>query len=382
MPSETEPAEVPFIRPSFPRPEEMAQDAAEIARSNYFSNFGERERKFAAALGEYLGQDLRAATFANGSLALMAAVQLTLGRGDGSRFLLMPSFTFVAVAQAAIWNGYRPWFVDIDTGTLQASTDSAIRVLETDRDRVAGVLLPNVFGVGNPVIDDWERLAADWDLPIVIDSAAGFGSRYADGELLGGRGSCEVFSFHATKPFAIGEGGALVSRDRTLIADAEQWQNFGFDHSRQSVRLGLNAKLSELSAAIGVRQLAGFEARLASRRAAFERYRTALGSLGVDFPLNADRSSLCFATMCCPTAADAEAVFHRLIHHRIAARRYYNPPVHRQSYFQSDPAAWESTDLPATESVCSRVVSLPIHDHMDTETLDRVVAAVGEAMGR
>ncbi len=123
----------------------------------------------------------------------------------------MPSFTFVAVAQAALWAGYRPWFIDIDADTWQPSAPSARAVLECSRDRVAGILLANVFGVGNPQVGAWEDLAAQWDLPIVIDSAAGFGSAYADGERLGGRGACEIFSFHATKPFAIGEGGALVS---------------------------------------------------------------------------------------------------------------------------------------------------------------------------
>lgn len=382
MPSETAPAEVPFIRPSFPGPEEVAEDITDIVQSNWYANFGEREGAFAAALAEYLGQGLHAATFANGTLALVAAVQSIMDRGDGSRFLLMPSFTFVAVAQAAIWNGYRPWFVDIDPTTLQASTDSALGVLENARDRVAGVLLPNAFGVGNPRIDDWERLAAEWELPVVIDSAAGFGSRYADGHHLGGHGSCEIFSFHATKPFAIGEGGALVSRDPSVVSEARDFQNFGFDDSRQSRLLGLNAKLTEIGAAIGLRQLAGFDARLASRRAVFDRYRTELGGLGIGFQANAETSSLCFATICCPSAEDAGAVSGALRNDRIGTRNYYNPPVHRQSYFRSAATPSKSTELSVTESVCSRVVSLPIHDHMETEHVDRVVTAVHKAMTR
>ena len=205
------PSEIPFIRPSFPGPAELVEDLGEIVHANWYTNFGPKERQFARALGEYLGHDLHVATLANGTLALIAALHVTVGRGTRDRYLLMPSFTFVAVAQAALWAGYRPWFIDIDPDTWQPSAPSARAVLECSRDRVAGILLVNVFGVGNPNVGAWEDLAAECDLPIVLDSAAGFGSAYADGERVGGRGACEIFSFHATKPFAVGEGGALVS---------------------------------------------------------------------------------------------------------------------------------------------------------------------------
>ena len=177
----------------------------------------------------------------------------------------MPSFTFIAVAQAALWTGYRPWFIDIDPDTWQPSAPSARAVLERSRDRVAGILLTNTFGVGNPQIGTWEDLAAELELPIVLDSAAGFGSMYADGERVGGRGACEIFSFHATKPFAVGEGGALVSRDPRLVEQANHFQNFGFAASRasrESTQLGMNGKLQEINAAIGLRQLVGLDRRL------------------------------------------------------------------------------------------------------------------------
>jgi dTDP-4-amino-4,6-dideoxygalactose transaminase len=222
------PAEIPFIRPSFPKTAELAEEFDEIVSSNWFTNFGPKERKFAHELGEYLGRDLHVATFANGTFALIAALHTAIGPGGRDRYLLMPSFTFIAVAQAALWTGYLPWFIDIDPDTWQPDVQSAGAVLNSFRDRVAGILLPNVFGVGNPQVGSWEDLAREWDLPIVIDSAAGFGSAYPDGARLGGRGSCEIFSFHATKPFAIGEGGALASGDVRLVEQARKFGDFGF----------------------------------------------------------------------------------------------------------------------------------------------------------
>lgn len=369
------PAEIPFIRPSFPVPAELAEDFEAIVQANWYTNFGPKEREFAGALGTYLGPDLHVATLANGTLALIAALQVTLGPGTRDRYLLMPSFTFVAVAQAAQWTGYRPWFIDIDPETWQPSIASAVAVLESSREHVAGILLPNVFGVGNPDIDAWEKLAAEWQLPIVIDSAAGFGSAYADGRPVGGRGACEIFSFHATKPFAVGEGGALVSRDPELIEMTHRFQNFGFEASRDCTQLGMNGKLQEISAAIGLRQLVGLDRRLASRRKVFDCYRAELAQLGLQFQPNAEASSLCFASVCCTSAGQKAAVLASLSEHAIQARDYYNPPLHRQKYFVSD-SELQSADLPATEDICSRIVSLPVHDDMASDDVARVLAAV------
>lgn len=368
-------SEIPFIRPRFPSAEELAEDYAEILNANWFTNFGPKERQFATALGDYLGAEVSAATFGNGTLALVAALESTIGHGDRNRYILMPSFTFVAVAQAALWAGYRPWFVDVDPQTWQPSIASARAALDADRGSIAGILLANVFGVGNPSIAAWETLAAEHALPLVIDSAAGFGSEYAAGERVGGRGTCEIFSFHATKPFAIGEGGAMASRDPRLIARARHFQNFGFDSGRASTQLGINGKLQEINAAIGLRQLVDLDARLASRRQVFARYCAELAAAGVAFQPNAEASSLCFAGMLCGSAGHKSEVLASMAERRIQARDYYNPAVHMQPFFTVNPHLLRSEPLPVTVDLCERIVSLPIHDDMHPDDIDRVIAA-------
>jgi dTDP-4-amino-4,6-dideoxygalactose transaminase len=373
------PAEIPFIRPSFPSPAELAEDFAEIVDTNWYTNFGPKERQFAHALGEYLGPHLQVATFANGTAALIAAIHVTIGPGTRDRYLLMPSFTFIAVAQAALWAGYRPWFIDIDPDTWQPSAPSARAVLECSRDRVAGILLTNAFGVGNPKVGAWEDLAAEWELPIVLDSAAGFGSMYAEGERVGGRGACEIFSFHATKTFAVGEGGALVSRDPQVVKQAYQFQNFGFAGARECTQLGINAKLQELNAAIGLRQLVGLDRRIAGRRSVFDCYRAELTCAGLRFQPNAEASSLQCGSALCSSAIHTAAVLASLGEHAIQARNYYNPPLHVHPYLVANRELVELADLPVTKHICSRIVSLPIHDNMASDDLARVVAAVQKA---
>lgn len=368
-------AEIPFIRPSFPGAAELADDFEDIVDANWYTNFGPKERQFASAIREYLGSELHVATFANATFALIAALSAAIGPGARDRYILMPSFTFVAVAQAAVWAGYKPWFIDIDPETWQASAPEAESILRCHRDQIAGILLPNAFGVGNPHIDAWEELAAEWHLPMLLDSAAGFGSAYSDRERLGGRGNCEVFSFHATKPFAIGEGGALVSRDQRLIEEARIFADFGFNGPRLCTRIGINGKMQEFCAAIGLRQLIGFDERLASRREVFRLYRDELAGLGVRFQPNADASSLCFTSVCCASADQKAAVLASLRSDSIRAHDYYNPPQHLQPCFAANRDLVRSADLAVTEDICSRIVSLPVHDYMDPQDIARVVAA-------
>ncbi|OBK79201.1 DegT/DnrJ/EryC1/StrS family aminotransferase [Mycobacterium sp. 1274761.0] len=372
------PVEIPFIRPSFPKPAELADEFEQIVRANWYTNFGPKERQFGLAISEYLGSDLHVATFANATLALIAALKASIGPGRRDRYILMPSFTFVAVAQAAIWAGYRPWFIDIDPETWQPSTSAAESILECFRDEVAGIVLANVFGVGNTQIRNWEHLADKWRLPLVIDSAAGFGSAYPDGERLGRRGRCEVFSFHATKPFAIGEGGAMVSRDPRLIEQAQGLADFGFTGARSCTQVGINGKMQEICAAIGLRQLTGFDDRLKSRRNVFECYRRELAGLDVRFQPNADVSSVCFASVCCTSANQKRAVLAALRRDSICAHDYYNPPQHMQPIFSADRHLVKSAELAITEDICSRIVSLPVHDYMAPQDVARVVSAFRE----
>lgn len=369
-------SEIPFIRPSFPAPAELALDFGEIVEANWYTNFGPKERRFSRALGDYLGSDVHVATFANGTLALIAAIRASIGTGGRDKYLLMPSFTFVAAAEAALWAGYRPWFIDIDHDTWQPSLSAARAALQSSRNDIAGIQLANIFGVGNLAIADWEQLAAEWGLPLVIDSAAGFGSEYATDARVGTRGHCEIFSFHATKPFAIGEGGALISRNPEIIEQANDFANFGFSKGRECVQLGMNAKMQELNAAIGLRQLVSFDQRLASRRAVFECYRAQLLGTELEFQPNAESSSLCFASVRCTSAEQKSSIMNSLFASQVQARDYYNPPQHLHPLFEANRELSRNTDLSTTLDLCSSIVSLPVHDHMDPGDLARVINAV------
>lgn len=371
------PYRVPFIRPVFPAPELIAEDYAEIVESNWYTNFGPKEREFSAALAQYIGEGFVAVTFANATLALMALCQAAFGRGDGSKHVLVASFTFAAGPAAIEWAGHVPHFIDIDPGTVQPSLPDARAALSGGESVFAGILLTNTFGIGTAAIAQWEALAAEHSIPLLIDSAAGFGSQYPDGRPVGAAGLAEVFSFHATKPFAIGEGGAVVTRDAELARQLAEFQNFGFSQGHGADQLGLNGKLQELNAAIGLRQLASIDQAIAKRRAVVEAYREGLGSAGLDFVEGLDGSSVCFASLTLPDKATRDGLLADLLEAGVEARAYYSPAVHRQPHFSGAP---RHGDLPATDLVVDTVLSLPVHQEMSREHIDLVVAVVVRAL--
>lgn len=365
---------VPFIRPVMPRFDEMAEDLRSIIESNWFSNFGPKERQFRQQIEEYVGGGVYAVTTNNATSALMAALAALLPRGTGRESVAIVSFTFAAGAQAILWHGYRPAWFDIDDHSLQPSLSSFEELISVDPS-VRCILLTNTFGIGNSQINEWEMVAAKYGLPLIIDSAAGFGSTYLEDENLGRRGDCEIFSFHATKPFAIGEGGAITSRDQELAERMRQFTNFGFASAAGAENIGLNGKLQELSAAIGIRQLVGFEALLMERRRVLDKYGSAFAGLPVRFPEGISDSSVCFASLVFEDLASREAVHSSLCKAEVDVRKYYSPAVHAQPIFKS---YVPSLRLEHTLSMAERILSLPVIPGMSDDEIGLVCGAIAK----
>lgn len=364
---------VPFIRPHFPDPADIAADIAAIVERNWYTNMGPLEHRLAGAMSDYLGGGTHVSLLANATLGLMLC--LAHLRIPGRTKVLVPSFTFTAAPQSILWCGLQPVFVDIAADDWQPDVEQAAKWLEEHAGDTAAIMAANSFGVGGARIDEWEELAGHWAIPLILDSAAGFGSRYGDGNPLGGRAACEVFSLHTTKPFGIGEGGAVTSRSPELIAALDRAKNFGFTVDRDVSELGLNAKLPELQCAVGIRQLAGLEDRLAMRRAVLRGYHGALEGTGIVFQPNDLASTVPFLGALMPTAGSRRRAGQLLTDAGVEHRRYYEP-VHQQSLFASVPGAGT---LAVTEDFAERIISLPVHDEMSTAVVTMIASTVREA---
>jgi dTDP-4-amino-4,6-dideoxygalactose transaminase len=368
---------VPFIKPDFPSVDDMTADYAAIVKANWFTNFGPFEQNFAIEIGKYIGDGYFAATFSSATAGLIASILAVLGMGDGTEYIVMPSFTFAAGADAIRWCGYQPVFVDIENEGLHMDIAATEALLGDKRytGRIKGLLFCNAFGVGTTNIEGWEALAEKTTLPLIIDSAAGFGSLYTQARKVGSAGLCEVFSFHATKPFAIGEGGAVVSRHKKLIDTLLSIQNFGFEQ-RNATQLGFNGKLQEINAAIGLRQFRNFARVLENRRAVFNRYRSELDSGKFMMQENAENASLCFATVLAKNPMRRDGYVISLKEAGVDAKIYYSPSLHKQDYFKE---VEYFSSLANTDKVDASVLSLPIHDNMNQADITLIIETLNNA---
>ena len=212
-----------------------------------FSNFGPVNTSFETAMrDEVFGGEGQCMTACNATIALMLAIQNAIGaRPTRRRYALMPSFTFAAAAQAAMWCGLTPLLCDIDPTDWAAAAEAETAMLRRYGDAVAVVVPYATFGYDIDLAR-YTEMSQRHGVPVVVDAAASLGTRQADGRGFGaGFESAVVFSMHCTKSFSTGEGGLVYSADPKLIANLRTMCNFGFGQPRTATMPGLNGKLSE-----------------------------------------------------------------------------------------------------------------------------------------
>jgi dTDP-4-amino-4,6-dideoxygalactose transaminase len=370
----TAPAAIPFVRPEVPPLAKVAPYFRRSEDEQYFSNGGPCARELTARLTGFLGGETHCVLVNNCTIGVMLVLRAALGTPSAGRpYVVTPSFTFTAAACAIVWAGFEPLFVDVDAESWQLDPERLADALARHNGRVAGVLASSTFGTPAPpaMRVRWRRACADHGVPLIVDSAAGFGAKDADGRLLGTLGDTEVFSFHATKPFAIGEGGMVATHDPELAATIAQLLNFGFGQEPSvSLTVGLNGKLSELHAATGLAALDRFRAVLERRRSAAGEL---LAALRPEAGVQAGRegSTWQFVPALTVSAAARERALHAAERDGIQARTYFSPPLHVQPAF----AAYRSTEpLEQTERLAERTISLPlVFDAAERERVARLV---------
>jgi dTDP-4-amino-4,6-dideoxygalactose transaminase len=352
---------VRYQRPELPTLDEIGRYYALAEDARFYSNGGPCWQRLSTRLAAYAGPGAYCVPVANCTLGLMVALRDVCGEPSGRRRLIaVPSFTFTATACAIRWAGFEPLFVDIEEASWQLHPDALDEALWGYPGEVAGVLGCSTFGTAPPtaIRRAWREVAARHGVPLLLDSAAGFGATDEQGRRLGALGDVEVFSFHATKPFAIGEGGAIFTPDAEQAHRLTQLVNFGIDPtSKASVMTGMNAKMSELAAATGLAMLDRFDDALASRRA------TAASLQGVFevHPLtyqqgNAGSTWQVFQALMpdARTRARALAAAEEL---NVEVRTCFDPPLHRHPAFAGAPV---SGSLEVTERLGARALSMPL----------------------
>jgi dTDP-4-amino-4,6-dideoxygalactose transaminase len=358
-----------FQRPQLPSTEGIDHYLDLAREKRWFSNGGPCFELLRERLSERVGAFCT--PVASGTLGLMVALAGLLGeRGGGS--VPIPAFTFIATPQAALWAGLRPLLHDSDPNHWHLDPGQLDATLARGGD-VRGVIAVSAFGTPPPpeARERWEAACRAAEVPLIVDSAAAFGAVAEDGTAVGCQGDVEVVSFHATKPFAIGEGGAVFTRDRELHERIEREVNFGFrpDHS-VATGLGLNAKMSELHAATALAVLDEFDAVLERRRAAAADLRDQVEA-SAQWQHECERSTWQFAPLLFSDESKRERALATCMG-TVETRVYYQPidqliPEHVSAVEQGTPHA---------QDLYRRILCLPMANDISADEVATIAAAV------
>ena len=367
---------VPFLRPKLVELSEYAPLLAEMDRARQYTNFGPLNTRFEKRfVDEWMGGDGAATTVCNATLGLMIAISEIKRPG---RYAVMPSFTFAATPRPAQWCGLEPYFVDVDPEEWVVDSGKLRQALDHLGKDVA-VVVPYATCGTHMDLRPYEDLQRS-GVPVVVDAAPCFGTSLDGSQFGRGFSGAVVFSFHATKAFPVGEGGLVYSADQNLIRRLKLASNYWFDGGRESHGLGLNAKLSEIGAAVALATLEHFPAAVARRKEIYRTYVRLLRASGVldeGWSLQGVRGEAAYQwlPLMAPDIPARDRLMRIAAERNIELRRYFVPPCHVHPQFQEAPRG----DLTVTDRLGDRAVSLPLWDELTDEMVYRVVGTVAEA---
>jgi dTDP-4-amino-4,6-dideoxygalactose transaminase len=368
---------IPLAEPVLGEPEEAA--VLEVLRSGRLSlgpKLEEFERGFAARVGA-----AHACAVSSGTAGLHLALR-AVGVEAGDEVVTSP-FSFVASANAVIYEGARPVFADIDPVTLNLDPEAADAAI-TERTRA--ILPVHIFGYPAEMVA-FERLAGAHGLALVEDACEALGGRHGDGAAVGGRGNPAVFGFYANKQITTGEGGMVTMADPGIKERIDSERNQGraadmgwLDHDR----LGFNYRLSEVACALGTAQLRRLDGMLAARAQVAEAYRRELAEIeGLQLPCpdrGGDRRGWFVFVVQLPHGVDRDETVRRLAARGIQSKPYL-PAIHLMSYYRERFGHREG-EFPVCEDVAARSLALPFHPHLSEGDLQRVARELLGALGR
>jgi dTDP-4-amino-4,6-dideoxygalactose transaminase len=342
--------------------------------NKWLTNNGPFHQKLEAELARYLGVK-HLSLFANGTLALMTALQVLRVTGE----VITTPYSFVATAHALLWNKLKPVFVDIDPATCNLDPDRIEEAITPD----TSAILP-VHCYGNPcAIERIQKIADTYGLKVIYDAAHAFGVRRDDKSLLLS-GSLSILSFHATKVFHTFEGGAIICPDANIKQRIDNLKNFGFVDEITVVTPGINGKMNEISAAMGLLQLQYIDPALARRAAIDRRYRENLRDCPT-LRLLSIPENVIWNYAYCPIFVDPDhpssrdELYALLKSYNIHPRRYFYPLISEFPMYRDLPSACSENLLAATR-ISRQILCLPIYPELDMEIVDDICYLVKAGM--
>lgn len=356
-------------RPILPNLDKLQEKLKPIWQSKWLTNHGDTHREFEEKLQVVL-KVRNVSAFNNGTIALLTALK-ALDLPQGSEVITTP-FTFPATAHCITWNGLKPVFCDIEPDTMTIDADKIEGLINKNTSAILGV---HVYGFPCD-IEKIQAIANKYNLKVIYDSAHAFTTE-VNGKGIGTAGDISMFSFHATKLFHTVEGGCLTYHNPEYREKIYYLRNFGIKNEEQVVGIGINGKMNELQAAIGLLNLELFEKEKQKRRIIKEVYRENLKSLSgieiVEMPGNVTDSMGYFVIRIHKDifGLSRNEVYDKLKEYNVFTRKYFYPLCSEYECYKNLPSSKEE-NLPVANKVKNEVLCLPFYGAMGKETVQRI----------
>lgn len=358
-------------RPNIGNRECLLNRINDMLDRRWLSNDGPLVKEFEDAVARYNGVR-HCIAVSNATAGLEIAIRALDLKGE----VIVPSYTFVATAHALSWLGIRPVFTDIDPETHNLDPSAAERMITA---RTTGIIGVHVWG--RPCeTDQLGEIARRHGLRIMYDAAHAFGSA-RNGIMVGNFGECEVYSFHATKFINSFEGGAVVTNNDDLAEKIRLMRNFGFRGFDNVISIGINGKMSEVCAAMGLTSLESIEELIAINRRNHDSYRDHLSGIpGIKLQERCDGEDHNYQYIVIEVdesryGRTRDELVELLNSRNVIARKYFWPGCHRMQPYVTD-NTYSEDRLSKTEMVAARVVILPTGQTIDTGIISKICGII------
>lgn len=353
-------------KPSLPPLKEFTAMLDKTWKQKWLTNNGDYHQQLEKELGDYLGVE-HISLFANGTLALITALQALDIRGE----VITTPYTFVATSNALIWNKLKPVFVDI---ALEDGNIDPANIEKAITKRTSAILPVHVYG--NPCqVEEIEAIAKRNNLKVIYDAAHAFGVKVNNQSVLN-YGDLSILSFHATKVFHTFEGGAIISQSKEMKRYIDDLKNFGFHNETTVVAPGINAKMNELQAAMGILQLKTYSDQRLKRKRIAEYYKNKLESTtGIDFmqfrEINRPNYGYLPIFINDDYPISRDKLYEKLKDNNIYARRYFYPLVSEFKPYKQLRSN-KKAGLANAVNMADQVICLPIYPELSMAEVQRV----------
>ena len=360
-------APIPIARPRLPTADAIGPYLERIDEARRYTNYGPLVTELEARLAARLGWRASVVTVANGTVALTLALRAA-GAKPGT-LCLMPAWTFVASAHAALEAGLTPYFVDVDPVTWMLDPAATCAAIAAAPGEVGAIMPIAAFG-HVPDLAAWRDVRDGTGLPVIVDGAAAF-----DG--LAGAPVPVTVSLHATKSVAAGEGGFVASEDHDFIERVRAMTAFGFRGDRVAHAPAMNAKLSEYAAAVAHASLDAWPADRVRFALTAQRLRAGL-ALTPDIVFQPGWGTKWVSSVCVVRGPDgaSAAIAATLARHGVETRDWWGKGCHLQPAFAACPRA----SLPVTDRLAHATLGLPYFIDLEEDAAARIVESLQEAL--